>query len=204
MRSMSFKRFAAPMQRLFYDVAGMTLFLCLIVLLPILPLLISLLTGNRRYLRNYYQTITKLLDTFDALREHRSLERYVQGRFAGSTPAQRKIGGSCSHCGRCCLNRRCLFLEREGEDKYFCGIFGSKLRELTSCAAYPINAQDIDLYACPSYYVIDPVAGAPAPAAARRRRAIRIVAQPASATERRVSAVAGVHGTTERRDGARM
>ena len=140
-------------------------FACVILLLPLSPLLLSLLTGKGSFVRNYYRTITRLLITLDAMRERRSVERYVQSLlFVSRAPrAKKKIGGFCSHCGNCCLDRRCLFLEKGKETQYLCGIFGTTLRRLTSCGAYPINQEDIDLYACPTYYVIGADSAAPRP-----------------------------------------
>lgn len=169
-------------------------FACVILLLPLSPLLLSLLTGKGRFVRNYYRTITRLLITLDAMRERRSVERYVQSLLLVSRApqAKKKIGGFCSHCGNCCLDRRCLFLEKGKENQYFCGIFGTTLRRLTSCGAYPINQEDIDLYACPTYYVIGPASAAPRPIVPWFGVDPQTVSQSAAADEGRNPAIASV------------
>lgn len=172
-------------------------FACVIVVLPLSPLLLSLLTGKGRFARNYYRTITRLLITLDAMRERHSVERYVQSLlFVSRAPqAKKKIGGFCSHCGNCCLDRRCLFLEKGKENEYFCGIFGTTLRRLTSCGAYPIDRQDIDLYACPTYYVIGPAPAAPRPVVPWFGGDLETVLQSVTAEEGRDPAIGGVwHG----------
>ena len=50
-----------------------------------------------------------------------------------------------------------MFLEKQNDEEYLCGIYGTWLREHTHCGAYPINQTDIDLYNCPTYFVIKPV-----------------------------------------------
>ena len=171
-------------------------FACAIVLLPLLPLLLSLLTGKGRFARNYYRTIVKLLITLVAMRQRRSVERYAQSLLFVSRPPQaKKIGGFCNHCGNCCLDRRCLFLEKGRENQYFCGIFGTTLRRFTNCGAYPIDQEDIDLYACPTYYVIGPAPAAPRPVVPWFGSDPETVSQSAAADEGRNPAIAGVwHG----------
>lgn len=146
-----------PIRLFLRQISVPVFFACVMILLPLSPLLLSLSTGKGRFTRNYFRTIVKLLDTLDAMRERRSVERYVESLlFISRAPQAKRIGGFCNHCGNCCLDRRCLFLEQAGEDRYFCGIFGTMLRRFTNCGAYPINQEDIDLYACPTYYVIRP------------------------------------------------
>ena len=42
-----------------------------------------------------------------------------------------------------------MFLEKQNDEEYLCGIYGTRLREHTHCGAYPINQTDIELYKCP-------------------------------------------------------
>jgi hypothetical protein len=56
-------------------------------------------------------------------------------------------------CGNCCLNRQCAFLEPIADGKFQCGIYGSYLRRFSNCGSFPLHAQDIERYQCPSYFV---------------------------------------------------
>ena len=73
-----------------------------------------------------------------------------------------KILGRRNRCGQCCLERRCMFLDKQNDEEYLCGIYGTWLREHTHRGAYPINQTDIELYKCPTYFVIKPVPSSPA------------------------------------------
>jgi hypothetical protein len=134
-------------------------FVISLLLLPVAPFIIAALTGQRRFAIRYLDTIRRFLTHLGALWENRAVERYVvtRGQPAPRRP-QTRIAGFCNRCGSCCLDRRCLFLEKKSEREYLCGIYGHWLRELTNCGTYPLTQEDIDLYNCPTYYIIQPVA----------------------------------------------
>ena len=148
------------------------------------------------FVRHYNRSMPTWLLTFSARRQRRSVDRYVRSLLSVSRPSQvKKIGGFCNHCGNCCLDRRCLFLEQGKENQYFCGIFDTTLRRFTNCGAYPINQEDIDLYACPTYYVIGPAPAASRPIVPWFGSDPETVSQSATADEGRNPAIAGVwHG----------
>ena len=123
---------------------------CLYLALPLLPLLASMLFARSKYVREYRATLRKLLVHIAALREGPAQHYFhdVMGR-ASSVPQE--IHGECVQCGNCCMDRRCVFLEPAGQDKYQCGIYHSPFRKLSNCGSFPLNQWDIDRYACPSY-----------------------------------------------------
>jgi hypothetical protein len=90
----------------------------------------------------------------EALREGPAQHYFedVLGR-AKAVPAD--ITGSCVQCGNCCMDKRCMFLEPMAEGRYQCGIYHSAFRRLSNCGSFPLNAYDIERYACPSYKVIE-------------------------------------------------
>lgn len=51
------------------------------------------------------------------------------------------------------MDRRCLFLEPIGDEKFNCGIYDSVWRRFSNCGSFPINRNDIERYDCPSYFV---------------------------------------------------
>jgi hypothetical protein len=135
------------------SVAFLTLGFCRL-LLPVLPAVAALAFLNGKYLREYRLTLRKLRVHLQAVGEGPA------ERFFGTTLGTRQpdpevqIGGHCVQCGNCCLNHRCMFLEPRGEGIFQCGIYTSFWRRFSNCSAFPVNAQDIERYACPSYFVV--------------------------------------------------
>jgi hypothetical protein len=123
------------------------------LLLPLTPVFASLLFGRLKYLRDYSGFIRKMRIHIAALREGPAQHYFahVMGR-ASSVPAE--ITGSCVQCGNCCMDKRCVFLEPISDGRYQCGIYHSPFRRLSNCGSFPLNAEDIARYACPSYHVV--------------------------------------------------
>ena len=139
------------------------LFAGIFLTLPLWPPMLTIMTGQMKHTRRYFRTIRKGFTHLHALIKMRAVHRYFSGE--GNKPVQQaveNIGGFCIRCGQCCLERRCMFLEKQNDKEYLCGIYGTWLREHTHCGAYPINQTDIDLYKCPTYFVIKPVPSSPA------------------------------------------
>lgn len=125
----------------------------LYILLPVLPLVASVIFVKKKYAVEYITTIKKLVVHLEALREG-SVSYYIANLFNVVVESPAEIGGSCVRCGECCMNKRCVFLEQVGEKEYQCGVYHSALRKFSNCGSYPVSQRDIDRYACPSYYVI--------------------------------------------------
>jgi hypothetical protein len=127
-------------------------------LLPILPLLATLAFMRWRFVRRYPDTLRKALLHLRAMRQGpvQHFFRDVLGR-ASTVPAE--IRGSCVQCGNCCMQRRCVFLEQVAADRYQCSIYNSFWRRFSNCGSYPLDQDDIDRDACPSYYSVPANAG---------------------------------------------
>jgi hypothetical protein len=124
------------------------------LMLPIAPLCASLVFGRRKFLLHYAGYIRKMRIHIAALREGPAQHYFedVMGR-AKAVPVE--ITGSCVQCGNCCMDKRCMFLEPVADGRYQCGIYHSAFRRLSNCGSFPLNAYDIERYACPSYKVIE-------------------------------------------------
>jgi len=120
------------------------------VLLPVWPLVFSLVFAKSKFILDYRLTIKALLIYFAALKEG-PVEHYFSDVISNENVIPPTIKGSCIKCGNCCLDRRCIFLEKSGVDEYICGIYTSPLRKFSNCNSFPLNARDIERYACPSY-----------------------------------------------------
>lgn len=142
------------MRSLLSKCSTVLLFSLFILFLPLGPLLLTLATGKKKFVLNYFLTLKKTVIHLRELMTKGSVMRFFESHLADDNGPAAEIGGHCNRCGNCCLNRKCLFLEQHGENHYLCGIYGSPLRKLTNCGEYPISQRDIDLYACPTYYVI--------------------------------------------------
>ncbi len=122
------------------------------VLLPMLPLLATVMFWRRSYLVNYAQTLRKATIHLAALRKGPAVHFFedILGRVS-KVPDE--VQGSCVQCGNCCMNHQCMFLVPVAANQFQCGIYHSPLRALSNCGSFPLNHQDIERYACPSYFV---------------------------------------------------
>ncbi len=125
----------------------------LYLLLPLLPMLASLAYQKSQYVLQYWRTLKKMLIHLEALSQG-PVHRYFQDGARRGTDVPAEILGSCTQCGNCCLNKRCAFLEQVADDKYQCGIYHAPLRRYSNCGSFPINAEDIERYACPGYTAV--------------------------------------------------
>lgn len=123
----------------------------MLCVLPLMPLLASLVFANRKFMLNYRASLRKALVHIHAMRRGPALHYFhdVLGRVS---QVPETILGECVQCGNCCMNHQCMFLERVGDKKYQCGIYHSPLRRFSNCGSFPLNRYDIDRYECPSYF----------------------------------------------------
>ena len=121
----------------------------LAVLLPVAPLTCALLSGRWQYVRRYRLTLGRSARYVRALAEARVVSRNLQRKL--SRQKFDKIEGSCTHCGRCCVNRSCVFLGWRADSSSHCTIYNNWFWKLTSCGSYPVDAQSIATYSCPSF-----------------------------------------------------
>lgn len=125
----------------------------LYLLLPLLPLLASVVYGRSKYVMEYPRTLKKMLVHLQALSEGPVLH-YLQDVAGRQSSIPAEIRGACTQCGNCCLDKRCVFLEQTADEKYICGIYHSPLRRYSNCGSFPLSAHDIERYACPGYTVV--------------------------------------------------
>ena len=126
-------------------------FVCLL-LVPVMPLIVALLLMDRRFLTDYRVQRTKFKIHFQALSKG-PVAHYFNDVFLRFKQVPVTVYGECVQCGNCCLNRQCAFLEPIADGKFQCGIYGSYLRRFSNCGSFPLHAQDIERYQCPSYFV---------------------------------------------------
>ncbi len=131
------------------------LIMVLLLGLPLSPLVIWLISGKRQYLADYRSTVARCARMVPALWRAQVIERNLQRLLTpqAALPAQ-AIAGNCTHCGRCCVDRTCVFLGWTGDGQSRCSIHNKWFWKMTSCGIYPVDAHSIDTYACPSFKAI--------------------------------------------------
>jgi hypothetical protein len=127
---------------------------CIFVLqclcIPFAPLAAAAIERSGRHLRFYSDSMAQAARHIHAMRRAQVVSRNVL-RTQGDVLRSR-VTGECSHCGRCCLHNSCVFLkwdEASGQSR--CAIYGSRFFKLLSCGDYPMTAEDIAVYDCPSF-----------------------------------------------------
>ena len=145
------------MRKFFARIAGTVLIVGMYLLLPLLPLLATLLFGRLRFTTQYPATLKKMRVHIAALRQGPAVH-FFQDILGQVSQVPDDIQGECVQCGNCCMNHQCVFLEKVDEKKYQCGVYHSPFRKLSNCGSFPINRHDIERYACPSYFAQVPQA----------------------------------------------
>lgn len=126
--------------------------LAMYLLLPLLPLLASLIFFKWKFSIEYWKTLSKAWVHLTALRQGPTVHFFhdILGRVR---KVPENIHGECIQCGNCCMNHKCMFLEQIETHRFQCGIYHSPFRRLSNCGSFPLNRYDIERYACPSYFV---------------------------------------------------
>ena len=140
------------MRLLLAKAAASVYILAMMCFLPLMPLMASLVFVDRKFARNYLETLQKALRHIRAMRRGPALHYFhdVLGRVS---QVPETIQGECVQCGNCCMNHQCMFLEQVGVKQFQCGIYNSPFRRLSNCGSFPLNRYDIERYDCPSYFV---------------------------------------------------
>jgi len=118
--------------------------------LPLSPLVSALLAGDIGYLRRYRSTLARCVRMWVGLWRKHVIARNLERR----DPPTEGIEGHCVHCGNCCVDRACVFVEFDSAGKSSCAIYGSRVFGVLSCGGYPISARDIAVYACPTFRAV--------------------------------------------------
>jgi len=135
---------------------------------PVAPFVASAIARDLSYLRDYRRTVLKGASHLRGQVQSRAFSRYVlYGRLP--KPVDEAVVGQCTHCGNCCMHRRCIFLDWSPEGDSRCRIYKSGFWKKLACGRYPESSLDISLYDCPSFTTVPVTEMAP------RRRVIPLV-----------------------------
>jgi len=133
------------------------------LLLPVWPILAAIVLRNGDYVRRYRITVERLIGHIRAVWGTRAISRMVsRGLMPAARAVPERVVGNCTHCGRCCLDLACVFLEFDEDKRSRCAIYGTWLWKImfANCGRYPVDGQEIVLYGCPGFNSVpDPAAG---------------------------------------------
>jgi len=136
-----------------YGAAGI-----MFALVPLGPFVAGAIARDASYVRRYRTTLIRSVAHAHGMLRDRAISRYLlRPRRA---VRRERIVGACTHCGNCCLNRSCLFLEFDAGGRSRCRIYGSRFWSVLNCSRYPESRNDIELYRCMSFAAV-PGPGAP-------------------------------------------
>lgn len=127
------------------------------LLLPLWPILAAATLRDHDYLRRYWTALARARGHVRAVWRARAISRVVARRL---TPSARtvpeRIVGNCTHCGRCCLDQACMFLDFDDQARSRCRIYGKRVWKVlfANCSQYPLNAREIAVYRCPGFTAI--------------------------------------------------
>jgi hypothetical protein len=124
------------------------------VLLPLSPVASTVLSGDTRHIRQYNATLRICMRMLLALWRTHVIARNTERVLIGPHAMQERIEGSCTHCGRCCVDKTCVFLDWDEQGRSQCSIYNNWFWKLTSCGSYPVNAHSIEVYGCPSFRAV--------------------------------------------------
>lgn len=148
------------------------------LLLPLSPLCASVIARDLSYLRNFRATMRQCARHRHAMgRAEVIARRFHNEKRAAEQNISHRIEGECSHCGQCCLDQQCVFLDRSDDGRSSCRIYGNGFFDFLSCAEYPLTKDDIELYECPSFRAVPRTGPMPPPLG---RKVIPIVARHAT------------------------
>lgn len=122
--------------------------------LPLAPVIMAATAGRWRLVIDYSDSMVRAAQHVGELARFQVISRLIRQHFAAGSDAPASIEGSCTHCGRCCINGKCVFVSFDEQGRSSCAIHGRWFFRRLACGRYPINAWDIDTYACPSFRAV--------------------------------------------------
>jgi hypothetical protein len=142
----------APSQRSLHALAWLidhVIFVLQCLCLPLAPLTAALIERSTRHLRFYSDSLVKSAHHINAMRRAQVVSRNLLR--TRSDVIRSRVTGECTHCGRCCLHNTCVFLKMQDDGQSRCAIYGTRFFKMLSCGEYPMTAEDIVVYDCPSF-----------------------------------------------------
>jgi hypothetical protein len=130
----------------------------LFVGLPVAPLLMAALSSRLADALEYRRSLRLAFRHVAEMRRSGATSRYIRWRASGRQSSRlepdERIEGACTHCGQCCTNKACVFVQFDALGRSSCRIYDTAFWRWLSCGSYPVSREDIEVYRCPSFKVI--------------------------------------------------
>ena len=130
----------------------------MLVGLPVAPLLMAALSGRLADVLQYPRSLRLAFRHLAEMHRSGAVSRYVRWRASGRQPSRlapdERIEGACTHCGQCCTNKACVFVQFDALGRSSCRIYDTAFWRWLSCGNYPVSREDIEVYHCPSFRVV--------------------------------------------------
>jgi hypothetical protein len=166
--------------------------------LPLAPLVCALIAWDKRYALRYISTMTQCVQMLREMMRAQVISRVLVRRVSqrlsqhlgvfavenksAENKREERIEGECTHCGKCCINKSCVYLQVGESGESRCGIYNNWFWKQLTCGEYPISGEEIAIYDCPSFQAIP----------------VKVIAFPAMAKQAKSSAE-GQYGTIPNR-----
>ena len=121
------------------------------LLLPTGPIAAAIIAHDSSYLRHYWRSLGASMRHLEGMKRGRPVGRAISRIWLGRENEHSVVTGNCSHCGKCCLDRACIFLRWDDEGNSRCQIYRTAFWRILPCGEYPLNGDEIAQYACPSF-----------------------------------------------------
>ncbi len=130
--------------------------------LPLAPLVCALIAWDKQYALRYMSTLRQCAHMLREMMRvqviSRVLMRHILQRVsvfvASENKHEERIEGECTHCGKCCINKSCVYLQVSESGESRCGIYNNWFWKQLTCGEYPISGEEIGIYDCPSFRAI--------------------------------------------------
>jgi hypothetical protein len=143
--------------------------------LPLAPLVCALIAWDKRYALRYISTLTQCAHMLREMMQVQVISRVlvrrvsqrlpqrlsqrlsvsaVENKSAENNKREERIEGECTHCGKCCINKSCVYLQVGENGESRCGIYNNWFWKQLTCGEYPISGEEIGIYDCPSFQAI--------------------------------------------------
>jgi hypothetical protein len=148
--------------RFFFRVIDMAVLSVMWLFLPLAPMVCALIAWDKRYALRYMSTLTQCAHMLREMMRAQVISRVLVRRMlqrvsvfvASENRREERIEGECTHCGKCCINKSCVYLQVSESGESRCGIYNNWFWKRLTCGEYPISGEEIGIYDCPSFQAI--------------------------------------------------
>jgi hypothetical protein len=160
--------------RIFSRIIDIVVLSVMWLFLPLAPLVCGLIAWEKQYALRYVSTLRQCAQMLREMMRAQVISRVLVRRASQRLPQrlsqhlgvfavenksaenkrEERIEGECTHCGKCCINKSCVYLQVGENGESRCGIYNNWFWKQLTCGEYPISGEEIAIYDCPSFQAI--------------------------------------------------